>query len=132
MRKSLVAVLAVALVLAGGLVALLGPRHCPVNRAAFGRIGEGMTRGDVHAMLGGPPGDYRTGPSSGPWPDSFTSPAHGVTEVWEGDEGAVTVYYDSVDATVFLTRFKDAVPLTPTPVELARWRLGRLKEALLP
>ena len=41
MRKSLVACVAVVLVLAGGLVALLGPRPCPVSRAALSRVERG-------------------------------------------------------------------------------------------
>src|SRR3569623_3514486 len=102
MRNWLVACVAAALVLAGVLVALLGPRHCTVNREAFGRIEEGMTQAEVRAIMGGPPGDYRTGPADGPWPRTILAPV-GPTEEWAGDEGAVTVYYDSVDATVVLT-----------------------------
>ncbi len=60
MRKYLIAGLAVALLLGGALFALLRPWHCPVNRAAFERIKEGMTRAEVEKILGGPAGDYRT------------------------------------------------------------------------
>jgi hypothetical protein len=48
MKKSLVACLAVVLV----LVALLGPRPCP----AFGRIDERKTPEKVHGITGVPPG----------------------------------------------------------------------------
>jgi hypothetical protein len=66
MRMTLIACVSVVLVIAGGLVALLGPRHCPVNREAFERIESGMTQGEVHAILGLPPGDYRTRPHGPP------------------------------------------------------------------
>jgi outer membrane protein assembly factor BamE (lipoprotein component of BamABCDE complex) len=61
MRKLLVGLVAVALVLAGVLMALATPPHCPVSRAASERVEPGMTQGQVHAALGVPPGDYRTG-----------------------------------------------------------------------
>ena len=88
MRKSLFACLAVVLVLAGGLFALLGPLHCPVNRAAFGRIKEGMTPAEVQATLGGPPGDYRTRPRPRPLLRPFPNWVfEAPVEEWEGDDG---------------------------------------------
>ena len=68
MRKLAVAVLALALLLVGTLLPLVRPLRCPVNRAAFERIKVGMTQAEVHAVLGGPPGDYRTEPSAPPGP----------------------------------------------------------------
>lgn len=134
MRKPLVVFLALALVLAGILVALVGPRHCPVSRAALGRIAEGMTQADVHVLLGGPPGDYRTRPPAPP-PLLFCNFRSGplcLIEVWEGDEGTLTVSYEFADPKVMFTGFEDAEPYRPDLVELARWRLGKLKEAWLP
>jgi hypothetical protein len=100
MRKSMIACVAVALVLAGGLIALLGPRHCPVNRAAFERIEEGMTRAEVQDILGGPSGDYRTRPAAEHqlWMYLFTcSGWDGRSEDWEGDEGTARVTYGHPD-----------------------------------
>jgi hypothetical protein len=130
MRKALIACVAVIPVLAGGLIALLGPRHCPVNRAAFERIEEGMTPPAVRSILGGPPGDYRTRPTllvidemEGCWMGwSF--------EKWDGDEGTAEVIFYRDE--VVEVKFHDANPFSPGIVELARWRLRKLKGALLP
>jgi hypothetical protein len=62
MKKLIVVGMAVVLLLGGALYALVRPWHCPVNRVTFERIKEGMTQADVYAILGGPPGDYRTRP----------------------------------------------------------------------
>jgi hypothetical protein len=134
MRKSMIACLAVVLVLAGGMIALLGPRHCPVNKAAIERIEEGMTRAEVHAILGGTPGDYRTGPPAPPplLVSNFKSGPPSLIEVWEGDEGKLTVDYDVDEFKVMFTEFEVAEPYRSGPMELARWRLGKLKEAVLP
>src|SRR4051812_10760370 len=66
MRKWMVAFVAFGLVLFGGLFALVVPWPCPVNRVAFERVKEGMTPEEVHVILGGPPGDYRTRPVTRP------------------------------------------------------------------
>jgi hypothetical protein len=57
MRTLLVALLAFGLALFGGLFALVMPWPCPVNRAAYERVKEGMPLEEVHAILGGRPGD---------------------------------------------------------------------------
>ncbi len=62
MKKLVIVGVAVGLVMAGGLIALLGPWPCRVTRANCHRIKEGMTQAEVHAILGGPPGEYRTQP----------------------------------------------------------------------
>jgi hypothetical protein len=135
MRNSLFACLAVVLVLAGGLIALLGPRHCPVNRAAFERVENGMTRAEVHAILGGPPGDYRTQPPGiilHEWGGGWSmSKGCGDAEEWEGDEGTVKVQYHHIHGKVMAVDFQDATPHAAGVVELARWRLRKLEEALL-
>jgi hypothetical protein len=129
MRKLLIGLLAVALVLFGALLPLVLPRHCPVNRGAFERIEEGMTQAEVEAILGGPPGDYRTQP---PAPSRATVR---VWENWEGDEGTVFIWFSSASGgleRVMSANFYEAEPYTPGLVELIRWRLWRLKERLLP
>ena len=62
MRICLVASLAVVLLVVGALLPLVMPWRCPVNRAASEQIEEGMSQAEVYAILGGPPGDYRTRP----------------------------------------------------------------------
>jgi hypothetical protein len=131
----LIGLLAVALVLFGATLALVLPRHCPVNRAAFERIKPGMTRAEVHAILGGPPGDYRTRPS-GPFTLFFDSTVNGIiplAELWQGDEGGVCVEYSAswdtpptATVAVWRARFKEADPYHPSLLEMIRWRLNRL------
>jgi hypothetical protein len=66
MRKYLVAALSLTLVLLGSFMALMMPRQCPVTHEAYSLVKEGMTQSEVHAILGGPPGDYRTRPHPPP------------------------------------------------------------------
>jgi hypothetical protein len=114
---SLFAIAVPLLLLGAALPALVRP--CPVTRAALDRVKEGMSRAEVEAILGGPPGDLRTRPvevyhgtfGDRPW------------EFWRGDEGDAWVYYegDLVGGATF-------VGLDPIPIgtlELLRWRLGR-------
>jgi hypothetical protein len=130
MKKSLIACVAVGLMLAGGLIALLGPRHCPVDRAAFERVEEGMTRAEVHAILGGPPGDYRTGPEAPAWGGVLSEGSDGrIVEFWVGDEGTVMVHFyvsGPRKGTVILAKFVDASVRKHGPVEQVRWRLRKL------
>jgi hypothetical protein len=128
MRKLLIGLLAVGLVLFGAVFALLRPRPCPVNRAAYERIEEGMTLADVEAILGGPPGDYQTRPS-------VHYPHIGALEVcpeesWEGDELPVQVYFDG--GVVCRKSHRDKFTLDTGPLELILWRLERLKERCFP
>jgi hypothetical protein len=139
MRKKVVVLLVVALVLIGAQLALVLPLPCPVNHAAFARIKEGMTREEVHAMLGVPPGDYRTRP---PKPITGLAITDGTmialicvrhTERWVGDEGAIDIDYSgawgpppAVPVKVTDMHFTTADPHHPRPVEVIRWRLNRL------
>jgi formylglycine-generating enzyme required for sulfatase activity len=54
MRKLWLALLEVALILAGGILPLLFPRPSKVTREAFDRIEKGMTRAEVEATLADP------------------------------------------------------------------------------
>jgi hypothetical protein len=142
MRKWAVAFLALALLLVGTSLPLVVPRRCPVSRAACERIKEGMTQAEVEAILGGPPGDYRIRPSE-------TAEYILWGEHWTGDEGTVVLdIEDSRELTrvtssgeievcytggkVSRKAFVEAMPDTFGPLELALWRLERLKERLLP
>jgi hypothetical protein len=85
-------VLAALPIVAGAACTLLLPRP-GVTEAACGRIEQGMTRAEVYAILGGPPGDYRTGPPDpldfGP-SNFMTGPLHHKSH-WRGDDGDVSV-----------------------------------------
>jgi hypothetical protein len=134
MRKYLVAALSLTLVLLGLFVNLLTPRHCPVNREAFGLVEKGMTRAEVHAVLGGPPGDYRTRPYSEENALAYyaTSPGPPSGDVWHGDEGTVEVRYSTRHDAVISADFTEAEPYDAGPLELVRWRLERLWAKLVP
>src|SRR5437660_8314335 len=95
MKKLVVAGVAVVLVMAGVLVALLGSWPCRVTRANCDKLKEGMTQAEVHAILGGPPGDYRTRPPANrlfAFIRDFGGPP-GLIEKWDGDAGTVRVVY---------------------------------------
>lgn len=137
MRKCLVGVLTVALVLGSILFTLARPKACSVNRAAFERLEEGMSQGEVHAILGGPPGDYRTGPSGPRYPHRVWGdpPIAGHIEMWFGDDGVAAVAYQETHTgfgDAMIVHFEEALPPRPGPVELVHWRLERLKERWLP
>ena len=128
MKKSMIACLAVGLVMAGGLVALLGPRHCPVNRAAFERIEEGMTQAEVRAIMG-PTGDHRTRPSHPDHAVGFDADIRLVLASWTGDDGSALVQYvTDPHGRLLVARasFIDSRPFAPGLLELARWRLRKL------
>jgi hypothetical protein len=126
MRKWVFGSLAAALLLLGALPPLAMPWRCPVNRAAYDRIEVGMTPAQVQAILGGPPGDYRTRlvmtnlKSGGglPW------------SVWQGDEGEVWVSFEG--GVVRYTAFREAVPSDADLADLVLWRLERLAGRFLP
>jgi hypothetical protein len=130
MRKWLFVGLAVALVLCSLLLPLLLPWHCPVNWAASERIKEGMTRAEVEAILGGPPGDYRTRPEGFIFEIPRTSMQ--VSERWYGDEGKVDVGFDLDNTQVCSVWFIEAERTAPRTIELVRWRVNRLKARWFP
>jgi hypothetical protein len=137
MRKLMIGLLAVGPALAGMLLGLVMPRHCPVTRVACKRIKPRMTQEKVYRILGGPPGDYRTRPVAIPEVSSrFWWGPPRLLEEWKGDEGTVLVDYYPRTApgpeTVMRTHFEEATPYNPTLVAIVTWRLERLKERWLP
>jgi hypothetical protein len=136
MRKLAVAFLALALLLVGTVLPLVMPWHCRVNRATFERLKVGMTRAQVEAILGGPPGDYQTRPSVPPGEFDLArvtelSEQVWPTERWAGDQGDISVRF-TPGGVVADVQFTAVAPYSPSPLELALWRLERMKERLLP
>jgi hypothetical protein len=127
--KALVVSMAVVLVLVGILLPLMLPYRSPVTRAAYERIEEGTTQDEVEALLGGPPGDYRTRPAVNNL--RLYAPSSGAlvrrSELWNGDEGDIIVTYGD-GGRVYSTHFNEAEPCDCGPLELARWRLERIKD----
>src|SRR5262249_25897299 len=80
----------------GTLVPAL-PRPSPVTFANDERISKGVTRAEVEAILGGPPGDYRTRIDLRRWPRFSPAEVVGADKVavWHRDEVDVVVWSDS-------------------------------------
>ncbi len=127
MRKRLIGVLGVVLMLAGVLIALLGPWPRPVTRAAFDRIEREMTRAEVHAILGRP-GDYRTCPVTPLF--KLANSGEFIQETWSGDEGDICIWFDWRGTQVD-RMFVASQPDDTGPAALAIWRLKRLEERFL-
>ena len=115
-----VAALAFLLLVAGGLGPVLFPRPCPVTREAVSRVEFGMTREQVYAILGGPPGDHRTLPSE---VEPFS--AFLVNNCWFGDEAYIGLNFDGPGGTVNLLGRRDLEPKPAGAAEVLRFRLGR-------
>jgi hypothetical protein len=139
MKKLLLGILMVCLLLFGALLPLLLPWRCPVNRAACERVKEGMTQAEVEEALGRPAGDYRTRPGGklgagaegvmGRWRADQPELDVGLA-CWRGDHAELNVLFErGVAVKVGLTQVE---PANVSPVELARWRLVRLKKRWFP
>ena len=106
MRKRSLIILGLLVCLGlGGLVLwswLTVPAH-RIDRQTFLRIRLGMKKQAVHDLIGGPPGDYSTGPTI--CVDSIVEhavdpAAAAKVEGWLCDTDAVHVYYDDAGAVV--------------------------------
>ncbi len=90
-------------------------RSRSIDREHYDRIQLGMSRAEVEAVLGGPPGDFATEDVSYGVTDSdlaiFTA---GPYEYWAGDDGDVWVAFDEQGA-VRRRAFGDAVSTPKTP-----------------
>jgi hypothetical protein len=99
---------------------LIDPAHCK-------RIKAGMSRAEVEAILGGPPGDFRTenvgflvSIPAGDWVVSVER-----SESWVGDEGRIAVVFDE-QGRVRGRGFGEATrPTPPSLTEQARAWLRR-------
>ena len=74
------AFLAVSLLAFAAASPILFPRPCPVTKAAFDRIEEGMSLDEAQAVFGVPPGDYTTRPREPP--DRQKPGPDGLRPVW--------------------------------------------------
>src|SRR5262245_32311508 len=90
-----------ALLLGGGLAAVLLTPSSPVNRANYLRIQPGMPKGEVEQVLGGPAMHYAPG-AQGYWerlplPPEFTLRPELEQELesglWHGDEATIVVCF---------------------------------------
>jgi hypothetical protein len=130
-RKLLVAIAGVAVLVAAGVVALW-PLPQPTVRVTFekyGRIANNdvTTVPEIEALLGGPPGDYTTGPTD----ESSVSLGTGARVVaWYTDDGHIVVQADAdgrVGGVGFMPPKK-----TSGVLNTLRWRARRLWRLLFP
>jgi hypothetical protein len=130
MRPILIASFAVAFVafLVGiGMYANARSARPPVfaGEADYDRIENGITQEDVEAILGGPPGDYRTQS----YPINFHcgswGPPSGRMEEWLGNDGNIWVVFDEENKVVWKGHPNVSIRLEPpTLVERVRAKLG--------
>jgi hypothetical protein len=108
-RRNLLVVLAgLAVVVAAGVV-VVWSRKDLITRDRYDRIQAGMTRTKVEAILGGPPGDYRTVPTEAEqWQGCYDIDADAseagcyatladgeIEAAWFGNQGIVRVWFRS-------------------------------------
>jgi hypothetical protein len=145
-RKRLKLLAAVVVVLAAGTTLALWPRPDRITRASYERIREGMSRADVEAVLG-PPGDYRTGPTTpeyslsggqegwntGNGPALITfgdaaewrEPEGMLTCKWHGDRRVIRVTFDPDGRAVDAMLSEGVKRLDQAPLENIVWRAKR-------
>ncbi len=150
----------VAALAAGVLVLLavgafvLRPRPSRATLENRGLLREGMTRAEVQAVLGGPPGDYRTGPTRaapmppmrffpekwpprGQWewqpriPKDWDIPPERSTDRWDGDSVTITVGFDDEGRAV-CGRYVTASKVGQSSFDAFLWRLKRQWERWVP
>ena|SRR5262245_39640812 len=80
----------------------LTPQH-RITEANFQQISVGMTQSEVEAILGSPPGDYKTTnfPRPKMWQNPDLLPPGWRCETWYADPISVAVYFDR-DGRVFV------------------------------
>lgn len=124
----------VTLLLAGGLALWLFFPQSRVTRAGFEALRVGMTMKDVERVLGGPPGDYRTGDVDLDLsrvqpefdnvmfaPEVLLGERHFEHEWWQGDGGTVWVCFDE-EGRVVTKEFTPGELVASTPhARFRRW-----------
>jgi hypothetical protein len=126
MRKRWLAALAIALLLVGVIFPLLFPRPSKVTRAAYERIEKGMSREEVEAILGGPPGDYTTRPTL----PGLTTADSILDTGWWGDEGIILLDFNDSGA-VTQKHFIEVMKLDQGPLATWRWRFERWRDKVM-
>jgi hypothetical protein len=128
----LVGVLATAVIVPAALE--LHARHRKVARGRFidqehcDRIEDGMSQAEVEAILGGPPGDFRTRETAYGTPGMLYHPIvdGGFTLTWFADGGKVSVIFLEKDGRAMENWFDSGRPADSCPwLERMRKRFGR-------
>jgi outer membrane protein assembly factor BamE (lipoprotein component of BamABCDE complex) len=120
----LICLLVLLVSLVGLLVASWGPRPCPIDvrDETFQNLKTGMNEKEIAAILGGPPGDYRTRTdvfyfsiSSGNAYRTLERFDHVTTSVWSTDECEIYVYFDPEGKAVLIDSARGHVSGPPPP-----------------
>lgn len=109
-----------------GLILLLARATEPrVTRAKLELVREGMTRAEVEALIGVPPGDYASGTvfSDCKFVERPEKPWAYSAE-WTCDDGLLFVYFDENDRVVWAVTYNGWVSHEPTLFEKLRSWLG--------
>jgi hypothetical protein len=146
-RKLLVALACLAVVVGAGVVVLWPRSSSRITRENFARIKEGMSRGQVEAILGAP-GDYRTGTGEdlaagsegwswypedesvrdGDWlvvePDGSMMDSLGQRYVWVSDTAQIQLRF-SEDGPLIDRSFYPRRRLYQPPLDNLLWRAKR-------
>jgi hypothetical protein len=85
-----------------------------IDQEHYDRIKLGMSRAEVEAVLGGPPGDFATEDVSYGVTDSDLAIFKGPYEYWAGNDGDIWVAFDE-QGDVRRRAFGDAVSTPKTP-----------------
>ena len=101
-RRAIVGLVVLALVAVAAVV--LWPRGPRLSRAAFERVHEGLTREEVSATLGVPPGVYTRRPVR-----KMFAGVRDCRERWATDDGEMIVFFGP-DGRVFEVRVFDPLP----------------------
>jgi hypothetical protein len=105
-------------------------RSLLIDQAHFRRIELGMSRAEVEAVLGGPPGDFTTKPveySNRPAPPYDFKCDHGRWEFWAGDDAQIEVLFDMQDTVRFGVISTGGAPAYLDLDQYARIWLRRLR-----
>jgi hypothetical protein len=92
--------LAVAAIITAVVLFITSPRRPLASQADCDRVEVGMTHDQVEQVLGGPPGDYRTGIAI---PHSLSM--YAAWDKWLGDGGTIVVDYDADGRVSFKDHF---------------------------
>jgi hypothetical protein len=97
-----------------------------ITRENFKRLREGMTRAEVEAIRGVPPGDYTTGPVRVVYMGSARGFGR-LRKEWLGDNGHIEMYFSEDDWYPGARRllFDDVDRFEQTRFENLSWRLKR-------
>jgi hypothetical protein len=135
-RHWLVLLLLAIVVAASGAAALLfRQRSLDFKPEQSDRIRAGMTRAEVEALLGGPPGDYATGYTELRVLRARKGLGRGgpedTYELWLGDSGAIWVFFDTSN-TVSGRLYEGQVKIERGWLSAFFWQMGHYRRRVFP